>query len=96
MGYLAWSFYRLDAGGWRVAVALFVLGWTSAVIIFLRVSPQEILEVMDLPQGSSGLYPEFMPGTSTMVLVMIVGGMGWLGYLWYVRRYFDEADAQPN
>ena len=91
--YLSRGVYRLDVRAWWTAVGLYILALISSTITFTRISLSEMLEAMQFPEGQSELLPPNVLGGSTMLLFMCIGGVVWLGFLWYVKRYFNEREV---
>jgi hypothetical protein len=92
LAYLARGIYRLEKGAWNGSFGLFLLGLSSAVITFLRVAPDELYSALRLPEGQVESLLAFMPGTSTMALLLCLWGAVLLSFLWYLRRYFENAE----
>jgi hypothetical protein len=91
--YLSRGVHRLDVRAWWAAVGLYILALISTTITFTRISPSEMLEAMQFPAGQSEILPSTLLGGSTMPLFMCIGGVAWLGFLWYVKRYFNEREV---
>jgi hypothetical protein len=94
MAYLAWGTYRLQMAAWWGTLLLFVVG----ILNMLTFSPtilMEMYEKMRMPAAQlemirkSGMI-EMM--SRWMPWMGLAGGIVWLGYLLYVRRYFIRAD----
>ena len=91
--YLVRGIYRLDLRAWWATVGLYVLFLISSIITFLSISPTELLEEMRLPEGQFETLPSAFPGTTTLLLFICIGGAVWLGFLWYLKRYFPESQV---
>ena len=92
LAYLAWGTYRLRMVAWWGAILVMILGTLNAVVTFSRMGLMEMYEKMGIPPAQLEMIRE-----SGMVEAMsqwgpwlgpLVGGVVWLGYLLYVRRYF--------
>lgn len=96
LGYVAWGAYHLRIKAWWCA-ALLTAGWgMSACITFSRVSLMEFYERMELPEQQLAAMRQFaLPQDSWMALFSGLWVAALLGYLLYVRRYF-EAPSGPQ
>jgi len=91
--YLTRGIYRMDLRAWWATVGLCVLFLISSIITFLRISPTEILEAMRMPEAQLETMASVYPETPTMLLFICIGGAVWLGFLWYLKRYFPESQV---
>ncbi len=91
--FLSRGVYRLDVRAWWAVVGFYILALISSTITFMRISPSEMLEAMQFPEGQLENFPSALLGGSTMLLFMCIGGATWLGFLWYVKRYFNEGEV---
>lgn len=91
MAYLAWGTYRLQMAAWWGMLLLCIVGIFNTVVTFSQMDLMEMYEKMRMPAAQlemmrkSGVI-EMM--SRWMPWMGLVGGVLWLGYLLYVRRYF--------
>lgn len=91
MAYFAWGAYRLQMAAWWGMLLFCFLGSLNTMVTFSRTNLLEMYEKMQIPAAQlemmkkSGMI-EMM--SRWMPWIGIVGGLAWLGYLLYVRRYF--------
>ena len=90
LAYLAWGAYHLEVRAWRGAVALVIFGGMSWIVTSTRISPLDMYEAMNIPEEQLETMGQFMP-ESWPWLPSVVSLAVWLGYLWYVRRYFESS-----
>ncbi len=97
VAYVAWGTYKLSIKAWWCAV-LMTIAWTVSIgITFSRVSLLELYEKMNFPEQQLHFMKQFsIPLNSTMVLYSVLWGVGLLGYLLYVRRYFPRFSKQEK
>ena len=91
MAYFAWGAYRLQMAAWWGMLLFCLLGALNAIVTFSRTNLVEMYEKMRIPpaqlelmqkSGMIEMMSRWMPWIGTL------GGLAWLGYLLYVRRYF--------
>lgn len=96
IAYLAWGMYRLQWAAWWGTLLLYVVG-TVNTAMFTKASLTEMYEAMHLPaaqwemiqkSGMIDLLDCWMPWMGPIV------GILWLGYLVYLRRYFQRVETQ--
>ena len=91
MAYFAWGAYRLQMAAWWGMLLFCILGSANMVVTFSRTGLMEMYEKAQIPEASlqmikkSGMIETMSPWLPWMG---IAGGLAWLGYLLYVRRYF--------
>jgi hypothetical protein len=86
---LAWGTYRLHAAAWWASLALMVVGGTSGVMTFWRVSLLEIYEQMDFPADQIQRMQQIgLPEPSQMALWTGVWVVVFVAYVLFVRKYF--------
>jgi len=85
---LAWGFYRRSHAAWWGCLALMILYAIAAVPTLRRVDFREILAAMDLPEQMLSMFSGITAGTLMPFLIpAVLGGIGLLAYLIYVRRF---------
>jgi len=93
-GFLAWSTYRLELGGWWATSALLVVSGASIALTFLRVQPVEYYRLMGYPEEQlelfeqSGLAHPSLIIWSTVVLTVLS-----LVYMGAIRRHFGSGSS---
>lgn len=87
--------YRLEMGAWWCGVMV-IVGWAlSALITFSRVSLLDFYAKMKFPQQTIDMMRQIgMPSDSTMAILFAVWVVVLLGYLVYVRRFFERPAPQ--
>ena len=91
LAYLAWGAYRLRMAAWWGMLLLWIAGTLNMAVTFSRTSLTEMYEKMGMPAAQLEMMRKagFDESMSRWGLWMgLVGGVAWLGYLLYVRRYF--------
>ena len=91
MAYLAWGTYRLQMAAWWGTLLLWIAGTVNMAVTFSQAGLMEMYEKMGMPAAQLEMMRK-----SGVVETMshwgpwmgILGGIAWLGYLLYVRRYF--------
>jgi hypothetical protein len=88
--YAAWGLYKLDNKAWWVA-ALAITGWAlSYIITFSSVSMQAFYEKMRFPPQQLEMMKQYsMSWVSMMNWFLVFWTVAVLGYLAYIRRYFN-------
>ena len=95
MAYLAWGTYRLQMVAWWGTLLLFIVGILN-MVTFSQTGLMEMYEKMHIPAAQldmmrkSGMIETM---SRWMPWMGLLGGAVWLGYLWYVRRYFVHTDC---
>ncbi len=90
MAYLAWGMYRLQMAAWWGTLLLWIVG-TLNMVVFSQTGLMEMYEKMQMPAAQlemmrkSGMIETM---SRWMPWMGLAGGVLWLGYLLYVRRYF--------
>ena len=90
LAYLAWGTYRLKMAAWWGTLLLWTVGNLN-MLTFPRTNLMEMYEKMKMPAAQlelmrkSGVIDTM---SRWMPWMGLVGGVVWLGYLLYVRRYF--------
>jgi hypothetical protein len=98
LAYLAWGTYRLQMAAWWGTVLIWIAGASSMAITFARGGLMEMYERMRMPPDQlemirkSGLV-ESMAQWGPWAVGL--GGIAWLGYLLFVRRYFVHKPPLP-
>jgi len=103
MAYLAWGMYRLQMAAWWGTLLLFIVGILN-MVSFSQTGLMEMYAKMRMPAAQlemirkSGMIEAM---SRWMPWMGLVGGIAWLGYLLYVRRYFihtncTSADCERN
>jgi hypothetical protein len=94
LAWLAWGTYRLQPAAWWGALVVFVVGTANAVVMFAAMDLSELYKKMGMPAdqielmqkaGILEMLTRWGPGLG------VAGGIGWLGYLVFLRRYFFGA-----
>jgi hypothetical protein len=91
LAYLAWGTYRLQPAAWWCALVLYVLGTANAVVMFAAMDLAEMYKKMGMPADQI----ELMQKAGVLDILSrwgpwmgVAGGIVWLGYLLFLRRYF--------
>jgi hypothetical protein len=90
-GYLAWGTYRLQKTAWWGTLLWLIVGTVSMVVTFSRTDLMKMYEKMGIPADQTEMIRKM-----GMVEIMsqwgpwmgLAGGIVWLGYLLFLRRYF--------
>lgn len=90
---LARGAFRLDARAWAAALALSLLGLASSLITSARMVPEELAEAMRIQGAYADAVPEGFLRGSTTLLLTAVGGLVWVGFLIYLKRYFPRREV---
>jgi len=87
--YAAWGTYKLRKRAWWCGLVLTIASGVSVVMTFSRVSLLDFYEKMDMPRESLEIIKEFgMLQGSTYLFVWGLMIIGFLGFLFYTKRYF--------
>jgi hypothetical protein len=93
----AWAIYRRRLAAWWFIVGMMTVFGVSCVITFLRVDPLEIYRVMHYPEPQIEQIRRFGMMTGPMMAWSTAGGgVLWLGFLLWVRRYFKPVLPPPT
>ncbi len=93
----AWASYRRQLAAWWFIVVIMIVFGISAAITFLRVDPLEIYRVMHYPEQQIEQIRHFgMMTGPVMAWFTAGGGVLWLGFLLWVRRYFKPVTPPPT
>lgn len=95
LAYVTWGAYRVNVRAWWCLCALIVLWTVSAVIAFSVVDMMEYYEKMNMPAESL----ELMANNNMMeaaVLNMSISSICILGYLLYIKKYFNVASVEAD
>jgi hypothetical protein len=93
LAYLTWGTYRLQMAAWWGTLLLGLVGALNYLITFTRTDLIAMYEKMNLPpdqldmirkMGITEIMTRWTPWLS------VIGAAAWVGYMWYVRRYFVE------
>ncbi len=96
LAWLAWGTYRLQPAAWWGAVVVMVVGTANMIVMFAAMDLSEMYKKMGMPadqidllqkSGILEMLTRWGPGLG------VAGGIGWLGYLLFVRRYFVGSRA---
>ena len=88
--YSAWALYRLDRRGWWTIFIALILFCVSNVITYSRHDLGEVYAMMGYPPAQiEQIQKLFSTGGSTMVWTSLVCTLPLLGFLLYIRKYFD-------
>jgi hypothetical protein len=98
LAYLAWGTYRLQRVAWWGTLLFGIVGTVNMVVTFSRTDLLQMYEKMGVPADQIELIRKM-----GMVEMMsrwgpwmgLAGGVGWLGYLLFLRRYFVHHGAAP-
>ncbi|HUE16670.1 MAG TPA: hypothetical protein VMR25_21020 [Planctomycetaceae bacterium] len=98
LAYLAWGTYRLQRIAWWGTLLIGIVGTVNMVVTFSRTDLIQMYEKMGMPADQIELIRKM-----GMVEMMsrwgpwlgLAGGVGWLGYLLFLRRYFVHRGATP-
>jgi hypothetical protein len=93
--YLAWGTYRLQMAAWWGSLLLGIVGTLNTVVTFARTDLMQMYEKMGMPADQLEMIRK-MGLVETMSSwgpwMGLVGGVCWVGYLLYLRRYFVRSD----
>ena len=91
---LARGIYRLNPAAWWSTVLLIVLGLVDSLTTFSRVDPFDVYRLSGSPPQQIEMMQQIgMPSRATMILPTVLYGVGLLGYLVWIRRYFRHDTA---
>ncbi|MBC8647878.1 MAG: hypothetical protein H7X85_11985, partial [Thermoanaerobaculia bacterium] len=86
-GAVAWGLYRGKRGAWMAAAGLTVAWLAFSLLSFRDLDLRELRRVA----GASEEELQQMPSvdiTLGLTVMVAVSGVVWLGYLWWLRKYF--------
>lgn len=91
MGYICYSFYRLDILGWWIAVVS-TLFWTiSSILLFSGKNAGKMVELM----GQGDQFHYVREGMFLMMkyqgYILLLSAIPLIGYLLYVKKYFNRS-----
>ena len=93
----AWGYYRLRPWAWACSVALVCLWAASTVITFARADLREYYEATGMPREQVEMTVNVMQQVEGMMIPMtLLAGLGCLGYLLFIRRYFHAAAPEAT
>jgi len=93
---VAWGMYRLRTWAWWTNVAFVILVAISGLITFHRVDyPAVCVELGLIDESQVALLRQMWSG-GTMGLTIVGTCVLWLGYLFWVHRYFVAAAAEQR
>lgn len=94
--YLAWGMYRLERNAWWVAIVMTVVMGVSTVITYSGMDADTLYKAMNISAEQIAAMQKTGMGidrigqfTGAMIVL-------WVGYLLYVKRYFDAPPAKPS
>jgi hypothetical protein len=96
MAYAARGFYRLDRQAWLVYTVGATVLWVSSLVTFQRIGLVDFYRQMGLPEGQLEVMaksPLFLNGS--LLWLSLLSMVVFLGYLFYVRRYFPAVKDRP-
>ena len=93
-GWSAWAVYRLQPAAWWTVLGVMTVMAMSTLLTFGRVDIMEMYQVMGYPEEQIKLMRQFdfLKGSS-MQLLSVSGFVPVLGFLIWVRKYFDRPAA---
>jgi hypothetical protein len=98
LAYLAWGIYRLRWTAWWGTLLIGIAGTVNLVVTYLRTDLMEMYEKTGMPIDQIELIRK--TGIVEMMSrwgpwMGFVSGVGWVGYLLFIRRYFVHRDETP-
>jgi hypothetical protein len=99
LAYLAWGTYRLQSIAWWGTLLIGIVGTVNTVVTFSRTDLTQMYEKMGMPADQIELIRKV--GVVEMMSrwgpwLGLTGGVGWLAYLLFVRRYFVHRGEAPT
>jgi hypothetical protein len=94
LAYLAWGTYRSQMAAWWGSMVFGIAGAVNMVVTFWRGDLMALYEKMNMPAEQLDMMRkmDIVPVMSQALLwTGVVGGIAWVGYLLYLRRYFVRA-----
>ena len=96
LAYLVWGTYRLQRTAWWGLLLFGLAGTANMAVTFSRVDMMKLYERMGIPAEQLDLIRKM--GVADMMsrwgpAMTVTGGIAWLGYLLFVRRYFVQKNA---
>lgn len=93
LAYLVWGTYRLQRTAWWGLLLFGLAGTANMAVTFSRVDMMKLYERMGIPAEQLDLIRKM--GVADMMsrwgpAMTVTGGIAWLGYLLFVRRYFVQ------
>jgi hypothetical protein len=89
-GYSAWALYKLDGRGWWIVFASVTLFAISAFLTYSHHDVAELYTLMGYPKEQIALIQRFgLFQGQAMAWMSLLGTLPFLGYLLWVRRYFQ-------
>ncbi len=88
-GYLAWGLYKLRANAWWGTIGMGVIYMISTIITFIHVDLFDFYRKMGLPERDLQMLKNFNHlNSEMMVVMMIISGLLYSGYLLFIKKYF--------
>lgn len=94
--YVAWGSYKLRLKAWYCSVLLTIVGALSTGITFARVSIWDFYEKMNFPEQQLEVMKQYGVPQASIALFFGLWVIGFLGYLFYTRRYFKLPSDQES
>jgi MFS family permease len=88
LAYLARSIYRLSINAWWCALLLTIAWAVSTAVTFSRVSILDLYKKMNMPEQQLESMRQFMPHSSTMILMFALSFAAFFAYLLYTKKFF--------
>ena len=89
MAVCGWLIYRVDIRGWWLILVFIILGCISGIITFSMHDIIEMYRLMDYPQAQIDQIQKLgLFSGHTLLWIMLLAMLPFLGYLFFVRRYF--------
>jgi len=96
LAYAARGCYRLELRTWWVYLVGTLLLWSSSLVTFQRLGLVEFYRLMGIPQRQLELMARNpLLANGSILWVGLLSMVIFLGYLFYVRRYFPAAKDRP-
>ena len=95
-GYLAWATYKQKIAAWWTTLGTFLLLGLSTIISFSAISLMDLYREMGFPKDQLDMMERSGAFGMNLPLMMGINLLVFVGYLFWVRGYFDVAVDPPS
>jgi hypothetical protein len=94
--YAAWLLYRLDSRGWWLTLIAICLFMASSMLTFAQHDMMEMYRLMGYPDSQiQQIQQTGLMVDNNMNWWMALSMLPFLGYLFFIKRYFPSIRRQP-
>jgi len=96
-GYGAWAMYKLNRGGWWLVFIVLCMQTLSTLLTFAQHDVMEMYRLLGYPDSQIEQLQKFSFFSGNgMMWIMVASMLPWLGYLFYIERYFRWKPPVPE